>query len=58
MYSVTEPSSLYLDVYYNAHPIATDPRNKPKASNALVPTSIAYQGGQVEFTVDPMNTEV
>lgn len=56
--SVTEPSSFYLDVYFNAHPIATDGKNKPKPSNALVPTSLAYQGGQVEFTIDPVTSEV
>ncbi|KAL5530102.1 hypothetical protein ACEPAF_6359 [Sanghuangporus sanghuang] len=55
--AVTEPGSLYLDVYFNALPIVTDGRNKPKPSNVLVPTSIAYQGGQVEFTIDPVNSE-
>ncbi|EJD01547.1 uncharacterized protein FOMMEDRAFT_90409 [Fomitiporia mediterranea MF3/22] len=53
----TEPSSLYLDVYFNAIPISTDGKPRPKPSNALVPTSIAYQGGQVEFKIDSDNAE-
>lgn len=55
--STTEPSSLYLDVYFNAQPVATDGKQKPKATNALVPTCIAYQGSEVDFSVD-MGSEV
>ncbi|KAI5116623.1 hypothetical protein M0805_007794 [Coniferiporia weirii] len=55
--AITEPSSFYLDVYFNAVPVNSDSKNKAKPSNALVPTSIAYQGGQVDFTVDSGNVE-
>ncbi|KAI0722592.1 hypothetical protein C8Q76DRAFT_615436 [Earliella scabrosa] len=51
--SRTEPEAFFLDVYFNAHPI-TNPqaKEKPKPSNALVPTSIAYSGGQRDYTVN------
>ena len=56
--SRTEPEAFFLDVYFNAHPI-TNPqaKEKPKPSNALVPTSIAYSGGQRDYTVN-MGEEV
>ena len=53
----TEPDAFILDVFFNAHPIGGDSKQKPKATNALVPTSIAYAGGCVEFRVD-MGSEV
>jgi len=34
-----------------------DSKEKQRAANALIPTVIAYAGGQVDFTVD-MGTEV
>ncbi|KIJ69801.1 hypothetical protein HYDPIDRAFT_171781 [Hydnomerulius pinastri MD-312] len=50
----TEPDSFFIDVYFNAHPIPSqgDSRNKLKAPNALIPTVVAYAGGQTEFAVD------
>ncbi|KAI0265956.1 hypothetical protein BC834DRAFT_987423 [Gloeopeniophorella convolvens] len=50
--SETAPDAFVLDVFFNAHPIATDPKLKAKATNVLVPTSIAYAGGHVDFPVD------
>ncbi|EIW61349.1 uncharacterized protein TRAVEDRAFT_117295 [Trametes versicolor FP-101664 SS1] len=51
--SRTEPEAFFLDVYFNAQPITTpDAKERPKHSNALVPTSIAYAGGQRDFAVD------
>ena len=56
--SRTAPPVFTLDVYFNAQPI-TGPnvKEKPKPSNALVPTSIAYAGGQREYAVN-MGPEV
>lgn len=55
----TEPESFFLEVFFNALPVrpSTDSKDKQRATNALVPTLIAYAGGQMEFTVD-MGTEV
>jgi hypothetical protein len=57
----TEPDAFFLDVFFNAHPVhpnaLADSKEKQRAPNALVPTVIAYAGGQVDFTVD-MGTEV
>ncbi|KAJ7693853.1 hypothetical protein B0H17DRAFT_1058481 [Mycena rosella] len=52
----TEPDAFFLDVFFNAHPTSPEAKDKQRAANALVPTSIAYAGGQVDFTVD-MGTE-
>jgi hypothetical protein len=55
---VTEPEAFVLDIFFNAHPIFSDPtKQKQKATNVLVPTSIAYAGGYADFPVD-MGTEV
>jgi hypothetical protein len=54
----TSPKSFYLDVYFNAQQISHDGKNKQKPSNALVQSSIAYQGGPVEFAVDQDKSEV
>ncbi|KAJ8086999.1 hypothetical protein PM082_005824 [Marasmius tenuissimus] len=49
----TEPESFYLDVFFNAQPLKpAESKEKQRAPNALVPTSIAYAGGQAEFTMD------
>ena len=57
-HSRTEPQAFFLDVFFNAHPItAPNAKEKPKPSNALVPTSIAYSGGQKDFGVN-MGAEV
>ncbi|THH12845.1 hypothetical protein EW146_g7312, partial [Bondarzewia mesenterica] len=54
--SETEPEAFFLDVFFNAQPIATaDTKQKQKATNALVPTVMAYAGGLVDFTVDMGN---
>ncbi|TFK90885.1 hypothetical protein K466DRAFT_483964 [Polyporus arcularius HHB13444] len=51
--SRTEPQAFFLDVYFNAHVVASPgAKERPKPSNALVPTSIAYSGGQKDFAVD------
>ncbi|KAI0650389.1 hypothetical protein C8Q79DRAFT_902719 [Trametes meyenii] len=51
--SQTAPPGFFLDVYFNAQPISSpDAKERPKHSNALVPTSIAYSGGQRDFIVD------
>ncbi|KAJ7498487.1 hypothetical protein FB451DRAFT_1202051 [Mycena latifolia] len=52
----TEPDAFFLDVFFNAHPTTPEAKEKQRAANALVPTSIAYAGGQVDFVVD-MGTE-
>jgi len=57
----TEPDAFFLDVFFNALPIqptntnGQDPQDKRK--NVLVPTRIAYAGGQSDFIVD-MGPEV
>jgi hypothetical protein len=56
-HSCTEPDAFFLDVFFNAHPTSAESKDKQRAANALVPTSIAYAGGQVDFSVD-MGTEV
>ncbi|KAG5652096.1 hypothetical protein H0H81_006316 [Sphagnurus paluster] len=49
----TEPEAFYLELFLNAHPIPqADTKEKPRPANALIPTVIAYAGGQVDFTVD------
>ena len=53
----TEPEAFILDVFFNSHPIGGDSKQKPKATNALVPTSLAYTGGCIDFLVD-MGSEV
>ncbi|KAJ6561511.1 hypothetical protein DFH09DRAFT_494900 [Mycena vulgaris] len=52
----TAPDAFFLDVFFNAHPTSPEAKDKQRAANALVPTSIAYAGGQVDFAVD-MGTE-
>ncbi|KAH8094936.1 hypothetical protein BXZ70DRAFT_896180 [Cristinia sonorae] len=47
----TEPQAFYLELYFNAHPTTAPDGQKPKVTNALVPTVIAYTGGQMDFTV-------
>lgn len=49
--SRTEPESFYLDVYFNAQPVPNAAaKDKPKPTNALVQSTIAYTGGQMEFS--------
>ena len=47
----TEPQAFFLDVYFNTSFIRPCSQ-EPQLKNALVPTRIAYAGGQVEFRVD------
>ncbi|TFK43826.1 hypothetical protein BDQ12DRAFT_695848 [Crucibulum laeve] len=56
--ATTEPDAFYLDVFFNAQALrpSQDSKEKQRALNALIPTVIAYAGGQVDFTVD-MGTE-
>jgi hypothetical protein len=54
----TEPEAFFLEVFFNAGAIVqADSKEKQRAANALIPTVIAYAGGQVDFSVD-MGTEV
>lgn len=57
--SETKPDSFLLNVYFNAQPVqpSSESKDKQRAANALVPTTIAYAGGQIDFTVD-LGTEV
>ncbi|KAI0065773.1 hypothetical protein BV25DRAFT_1798238 [Artomyces pyxidatus] len=51
--SETEPDSFFLEVFFNAQAVSShDSKQKQKATNALVPTVIAYAGGSVDFTVN------
>ncbi|KAF8165625.1 hypothetical protein B0H34DRAFT_647411 [Crassisporium funariophilum] len=54
--ATTEPEAFFLDVFFNASPIHPNNQDARGAKNALVPTRIAYSGGQMEFVVD-MGTE-
>ncbi|KAF8214050.1 hypothetical protein K438DRAFT_1706324 [Mycena galopus ATCC 62051] len=56
LHRCTEPDAFFLDVFFNALPTSAESKAKQRAANALVPTSIAYAGGQVDFSVD-MGTE-
>ncbi|KAA1473391.1 hypothetical protein DENSPDRAFT_902536 [Dentipellis sp. KUC8613] len=54
--SETEPDAFFVDIFFNAQPISIgDAKQKQKATNALVPTTIAYAGGYVEYDVDMGN---
>ncbi|RDB19789.1 hypothetical protein Hypma_012890 [Hypsizygus marmoreus] len=49
----TEPESFFVEVFLNAHTIPhADVKEKARAANSLVPTVMAYPGGQVDFAVD------
>ncbi|KAJ4479146.1 hypothetical protein J3R30DRAFT_3882194 [Lentinula aciculospora] len=54
IFGETEPDSFLLDVFFNAQlvQLSSESKEKQRATNALVPTTIAYAGGQVDFTVD------
>ncbi|TFK25945.1 hypothetical protein FA15DRAFT_319512 [Coprinopsis marcescibilis] len=55
----TEPDAFFVDIFFNAQPLQSNPNPEPKekqrAPNALVPTSIAYAGGQMDFAIDMGN---
>ncbi|KAL6309840.1 hypothetical protein BKA93DRAFT_287049 [Sparassis latifolia] len=48
--SRTAPETFFLNIYFNA--MHTHEKERLKATNALVPTMIAYTGGQVDFSVN------
>ncbi|KAF7981711.1 hypothetical protein HWV62_32295 [Athelia sp. TMB] len=50
----TEPEAFFLEVFFNALPVhnPADGKQKPKASNALVPSLLAYTGDEMEFVVE------
>ncbi|EKM59767.1 uncharacterized protein PHACADRAFT_170376 [Phanerochaete carnosa HHB-10118-sp] len=51
--SRTEPETFFLELYFNAQPVAQpNAKERPKPSNALIPTIIAYAGGRMEFAVN------
>ncbi|CCM00431.1 uncharacterized protein FIBRA_02463 [Fibroporia radiculosa] len=50
--SRTDPQAFYLELYFNAYRVVQPKsREKPKPTNALVPTVIAYAGGKSDFYV-------
>ncbi len=56
--SRTEPEAFFLELHFNAHPVAQpNAKEKPRVTNALVPTLIAYPGGRMQFDVN-MSSEV
>lgn len=54
--SRTEPDTFFFNVHLNAQPTALA-KDKQKASNALVLSTLAYSGGPTEFAAD-MGPEV
>ncbi|KAH6914765.1 hypothetical protein BKA70DRAFT_1093863 [Coprinopsis sp. MPI-PUGE-AT-0042] len=49
----TQPEAFFLNIYFNAQPLHPNvDKEKQRAPNALIPTSIAYAGGQMEFPMD------
>ncbi|KAM6496130.1 hypothetical protein JOM56_008836, partial [Amanita muscaria] len=49
----TEPDAFLLQVFFNAQPLnPQQQKDKQRAVNALIPSLIAYSGGQTDFTVD------
>ena len=53
----TKPNAFFLDVFFNAYTAQPDSKDKQRAPNVLIPTVIAYAGGQMDFKVD-MGSEV
>ena len=53
MSSRTEPEAFFLELYFNAQTVAQpNAKEKPKPSNALIPTVVPYAGGRMDFTVN------
>ncbi|KAF7332461.1 hypothetical protein MKEN_00128100 [Mycena kentingensis (nom. inval.)] len=48
----TEPSAFLLDIFFNATPITPETKARQRPINELVPTSIAYPGGMVDFEAE------
>ncbi|KAF6762011.1 hypothetical protein DFP72DRAFT_877750 [Ephemerocybe angulata] len=49
--SKTEPEAFFLELFFNAQDMnpTSEPKDHQRAPNALVPTSLAYAGGQMDF---------
>ncbi|KAL1709173.1 hypothetical protein EV121DRAFT_253281 [Schizophyllum commune] len=54
--SETAPECFYAELLFNATPIHVSERDKNRFPNSLVPTTLAYAGNHVDYTVD-MGTE-
>uniref|UniRef100_D8PQY6 Virilizer N-terminal domain-containing protein n=1 Tax=Schizophyllum commune (strain H4-8 / FGSC 9210) TaxID=578458 RepID=D8PQY6_SCHCM len=54
--SETAPECFYAELFFNATPIHISERDKNRFPNSLVPTTLAYAGSHVDYTVD-MGTE-
>ncbi|RXW25465.1 hypothetical protein EST38_g405 [Candolleomyces aberdarensis] len=50
--SETEPEAFVLDIFFHVQYTGPTEQAAKRAANALVPTSIAFAGGQMDFTVD------
>ncbi|KZT42990.1 hypothetical protein SISSUDRAFT_800120 [Sistotremastrum suecicum HHB10207 ss-3] len=48
----TEPSNFFLQIYFTAQTVAVNSSERPKTSNVLSPTSLAYDGGETEYPLD------
>jgi len=49
----TKPNAFFLELYFNSHPLSLpNIKEKPKPTNALVPTMVAYAGGLATFEVN------
>ncbi|EIN10856.1 hypothetical protein PUNSTDRAFT_142767 [Punctularia strigosozonata HHB-11173 SS5] len=48
----TEPEAFRLNIFFNAVPISTNAKQKPKATNALIPTTLAYTGTPTSFDIE------
>ncbi|KAI0796234.1 hypothetical protein BC629DRAFT_1581693 [Irpex lacteus] len=50
---LSEPEAFFLELYFNAHPVSNpNSKERPKPSNVLIPTVIAYAGGRMDFNVN------
>ncbi|KAJ2917473.1 hypothetical protein MD484_g2906, partial [Candolleomyces efflorescens] len=50
--SETEPEAFALDIFFHVQYTGPTEQTAKRAANALVPTSLAYAGGQMDFAVD------
>ncbi|KAL1740094.1 hypothetical protein HDZ31DRAFT_18973, partial [Schizophyllum fasciatum] len=50
--SETAPESFYLELFFNANPIHPPEKDKNRFPNSLVPTTLAYAGSHIDYTVD------
>ncbi|KZT71498.1 hypothetical protein DAEQUDRAFT_665661 [Daedalea quercina L-15889] len=57
VFSETDPQAFLLHLYFSAYRVASaESKEKPKPTNVLVPTTLAYAGGEMDFLV-PMGDE-